>query len=224
MYSYLILRSRSYLSFLAPIIAAISLASIQSAHAHVELDSPNGGEMLTGGSTYMIEWRPAVAMHDTLNFDLWYSTTADVGPWTVIAMNVPPGDLSVGSLHAYAWSVPSITDSSAWARVRQDNNVDQDYEDVSASAFSIAAPLPGDFNSDGTVDAADYVVWRKTGGTQAQFNTWRANFGATAGSGASQSSVGGHVVPEPDTIALLIVSIFFCWSLALRRFPGPLLR
>ena len=25
-------------------------------------------------------------------------------------------------------------------------------------------PIPGDFNHDGTVDAADYVVWRKTGG------------------------------------------------------------
>ena len=24
-------------------------------------------------------------------------------------------------------------------------------------------PIPGDFNHDGTVDAADYVVWRKTG-------------------------------------------------------------
>ena len=26
-------------------------------------------------------------------------------------------------------------------------------------------PIPGDFNHDGTVDAADYVVWRKTDGT-----------------------------------------------------------
>jgi hypothetical protein len=25
--------------------------------------------------------------------------------------------------------------------------------------------LPGDYNGDGTVDAADYVVWRKTLGT-----------------------------------------------------------
>ena len=32
---------------------------------------------------------------------------------------------------------------------------------------SAVAHLPGDYNRDGTVDAADYVVWRKTDGTQA---------------------------------------------------------
>ena len=43
-----------------------------------------------------------------------------------------------------------------------------------------AAPsLPGDFNHDGTVDAADYVVWRKTDGTPAGYNTWRTHFGQT---------------------------------------------
>src|SRR5262245_24788108 len=37
--------------------------------------------------------------------------------------------------------------------------------------------IPGDFNGNGTVDAADYVVWRKTGGTQADYTTWRTHFG-----------------------------------------------
>ena len=32
--------------------------------------------------------------------------------------------------------------------------------------------VPGDFNHDGSVDAADYVVWRKTDGMQAGFNSW----------------------------------------------------
>ena len=45
-----------------------------------------------------------------------------------------------------------------------------------------AAGLPGDFNNNGTVDAADYVVWRKTDGTPADYNTWRTNFGQTVGS------------------------------------------
>ena len=42
---------------------------------------------------------------------------------------------------------------------------------------------PGDFNQDGVVDAADYVVWRKSpstfGGDPNGYNTWRTNFGAT---------------------------------------------
>ena len=40
--------------------------------------------------------------------------------------------------------------------------------------------LAGDYNEDGIVDAADYVVWRKGLGTiyiQAQYDVWRANFG-----------------------------------------------
>ena len=38
------------------------------------------------------------------------------------------------------------------------------------------ALLPGDYNGDGAVDAADYVVLRKTG---QDINVWRANFGKT---------------------------------------------
>ena len=44
--------------------------------------------------------------------------------------------------------------------------------------------LPGDFNQDGTVDAADFVVWRKGLGTtytQSDYAIWRANFGHSAG-------------------------------------------
>jgi hypothetical protein len=65
-------------------------------------------------------------------------------------------------------------------------------------------PLPGDYNRDGTVDAADYVVWRKTDGMPAGYDTWRANFGHTSGS----SSVAGAnaTVPEPKTLAMLIVA------------------
>jgi hypothetical protein len=169
----------------------------------------------------MIAWRPAVAAHDTLNFDLWYSTTANNGPWTAIALDLPAGDLSVGSYHSYTWAVPNITDSSAWVRVRQDNNLDQDYEDVSENAFSVSAALAGDYNSDGSVNVADYVVWRKTGGTQAQYNLWRANFGATAGSG--QGSFRAIAAPEPNVVALVCFGISCCWGRSSRRFPRALL-
>jgi hypothetical protein len=53
--------------------------------------------------------------------------------------------------------------------------------------------LPGDFNNNGTVDAADYVLWRNGGplandptpGVQPDdYNYWRANFGRTVGAGS----------------------------------------
>src|SRR3989344_2741710 len=65
-------------------------------------------------------------------------------------------------------------------------------------------PLEGDFNNDGTVDSADYVVWRKNGADPVQFDTWRANFGMTSGAGAGaqalQENNGG--VPEASGLAL----------------------
>src|SRR5256885_229899 len=63
--------------------------------------------------------------------------------------------------------------------------------------FSLNAIL-GDYNHNGTVDAADYVLWRKTAGQaaspafsgadgsgnsvvdSADYGVWRANFGAPA--------------------------------------------
>jgi hypothetical protein len=82
-------------------------------------------------------------------------------------------------------------------------------------AGSPALGVSGDFNNNGTVDAADYVVWRKNlntagplpnditpGVTPADFNVWRTNFGKTlaAGSGVAFASE----VPEPPTIVPLL--------------------
>lgn len=61
--------------------------------------------------------------------------------------------------------------------------------------------LPGDYNSNGTVDAADYVVWRNGGSpdsTLAGYTLWRSNYGNHAGSGLGESSA----VPEPSMIVL----------------------
>ena len=68
-------------------------------------------------------------------------------------------------------------------------------------AIDASAALAGDYNFDGTVDAADYVVWRKVDGSQQGYDTWRANFGQSVGSG----SVSNTTVPEPTTALLLIL-------------------
>jgi hypothetical protein len=89
-----------------------------------------------------------------------------------------------------------------------------------------AAGVPGDYNNDGTVDAADYVVWRKVSGTAAplpndphggtiganQYSTWSSNFGQFSGNGASSAfpaspSATDSAIPEPRTIALAAVGI-----------------
>jgi hypothetical protein len=62
----------------------------------------------------------------------------------------------------------------------------------------------GDFNGDGIVDAADYVMWRKTDGRQEGYDAWRTNFGRTAGSGAGTFNGASTAVPEPGLIALFV--------------------
>ena len=71
--------------------------------------------------------------------------------------------------------------------------------------LTYSAILAGDYNANGTVDAADYVLWRKNpnahGGPNG-YNIWRQNFGLSQGAGSS--SVLG-AVPEPATATLYIV-------------------
>lgn len=68
----------------------------------------------------------------------------------------------------------------------------------------IAAALAGDYNGDNVVDAADYTVWRDGGWpdtSQAAYDTWAANYGATAAPTTSTA------VPEPTAVVLAIVAL-----------------
>jgi hypothetical protein len=74
--------------------------------------------------------------------------------------------------------------------------------------------VPGDYNSNGIVDAADYVLWRKSG-TQTGYQTWRANFGTTTSGSGSQIAN----VPEPFQLPTLMVlwAMVFCSRFVLTR-------
>jgi hypothetical protein len=70
-----------------------------------------------------------------------------------------------------------------------------------------AAPQPptGNYNGDGTVDAADYVFWRKTSAA-GTYEAWRSNFGESI-------SAGGSSVPEPSTamFTAAVIAIAIIW-------------
>jgi hypothetical protein len=84
------------------------------------------------------------------------------------------------------------------------------------------AGIPGDFNSDGQVDAGDFVTWKKNEGTNnalpndnglgtpiglSHYDLWRANFGNPPGSGSGRGLGNNGEVPEPSSIALLVLGI-----------------
>ena len=75
-------------------------------------------------------------------------------------------------------------------------------------------PLYGDYNNNGFVDSADYVLWRKGAPLQNEFETlgtdtpedytyWRAHFGAPASGSGSLSSSG---VPEPSSLCISLIA------------------
>jgi hypothetical protein len=66
-------------------------------------------------------------------------------------------------------------------------------------------PIPGDFNYDGTVNAADYVVWRKTDDMQAGYVAWRSHFGEPPSSGAS--NIANASVAKPPILVMLMIAV-----------------
>jgi hypothetical protein len=70
--------------------------------------------------------------------------------------------------------------------------------------------LPGDFNRNGVVDAADYTRWRDGLGstyTASDYTTWKTNFGRRNGAGASApGSAESSVAPVPEPACLLPIA------------------
>jgi hypothetical protein len=81
----------------------------------------------------------------------------------------------------------------------------------SATFLPLTPSLAGDYNVNGVVDAADYVAWRDRpvgpgillndaspgSVSPADYDVWKANFGATLGTGSAQAAV-----PEPAALDL----------------------
>jgi hypothetical protein len=99
----------------------------------------------------------------------------------------------------------------------------------SSTSFNLMispAGVPGDYNGNGVVDAADYVLWRNNGPLQnevdtpgtvnaADYTAWKARFGNTSGAGSLSFAIGP--IPEPATVVLAVIGLLVIYIFPSRR-------
>jgi hypothetical protein len=149
-----------------------------------------GAHWRPDAALYRTDWseKPVLAAYQDLVFDQWW--TDELGVSDELGELMLRGfkgeyDITV-TYNGQDYIVPVV--------------LNEDMSVVVSLPFSIG--LPGDFNGDGAVDAADYVVWRKGSlNGQQGYNDWRANYGRSAALGS-----GRNAVPEPASGALLLLA------------------
>ena len=147
----------------------------------------------------------AATLNGTLDVSLLSGFIPEAGDsFTVLTAGSITGAFS-------AVELPLLSDGLVW-------NVNR-----SSTAVTLAVAL-ADYNRNGVVDAADYVLWRKTFGQTGtglladgngdnevdheDYSIWRSHFGNTAGTATGSGSLAPAAVPEPSAAWLLLIAGF----------------
>ena len=119
-----------------------------------------------------------------------------------------------GSFNSFV--LPSLPDGETWGLKSNGQSV------------TLIVGLPGDYNNNGAVDAADYTVWRNTHGQsttagagadgdrdsqvgESDFFIWKSYYGAVRIS-SSNAAGGEQSVPEPTALTLFaLAALFVAW-------------
>jgi T5SS/PEP-CTERM-associated repeat protein len=162
----------------------------------------------------------AVDGHATLGGTLQASLFGGFSPTVGSAFQVLTATGGITGTFTLDFSTLGTGQGPAWILVYSDSDV----------ILKLVNLPSGDYNGNGVVDAADYVVWQKsvdqTGAGLAadgnsdnviddgDYHVWRAQFGQSAGS----DSLTSVTVPEPSTLMLLMFAAAGCCR---RRFRSP---
>jgi hypothetical protein len=140
---------------------------------------------------------------------------ADMGDWIAAGLDTIVSDIEAGT-DALSF-IFATTDSNSTASATYKGNAFTNrfpprlYIEASGTGSPV---LLGDYNDNGSVDAADYVLWRDGGPLnnegaspnvvdQADYDFWRARFGASSGGGTASAAA----VPEPGSSLLAVLAL-----------------
>jgi hypothetical protein len=187
----------------------------------VEIDSYH---ILSAGNHLSTAGWDSLDENDTQGADVWLEAqnngTGQLaefnGSLVTPYLTLEPGDfINLGPLYT---GTTTMHQDLAFAFTRNGGPANGDTGIVMYEQFVPAAPVPGDYNGDGQVDAGDYVRWRNNlgdanetdinnngdggGVTISDYGYWKARYGNPGSGGGGLASSSGQV-PEPATWLLM---------------------
>ena len=179
----------------------VGLGSLQLGLSTTDLGDDSAqisaGGVVTLGGTLEITFEGGFAPTAGQSFELISAGGGIVGAFDSMLFPLVPQDLEVGVLYG-----PTSV-----------------MMEIKLAGLSTGG-IPGDYNNDGSVDAADYTVWRNKLGSptslpnddtpgvdQDDYTRWKANFGQVAGSGAGSTALGSPAAPEPSACLLALIGL-----------------
>jgi hypothetical protein len=144
---------------------------------------------------------------------------------TGMQIEVSPGDLR--TVTDIEWHEPAVTTYLPSNELGQ-ILFEAEFGSISALFLYTPAGVPGDYNGDSLVDAADYTGWRDQLGTNANlpndetpgtvdpsdFGVWKSHFGQSVGSGSISRLDRSELAPEPTSVGLALLSLLGVVSLS----------
>jgi hypothetical protein len=191
----------------------------------------NGGMLGTGGSTGLAG---DLTSTGTLAIDLAGAAANSYDAWNITGTATLSGVLSVDAIAGFTptsgQSFTVLTAASVGAASLTLGGPDANLFTLIKNPTSLvlqavsAVGVAGDYNGDGTVNAADYTVWRNNLGGSASallnrdpnnggninandYAFWKSRFGATSGSGSGGLAGSAGSVPEPSALLMLLVGL-----------------
>jgi hypothetical protein len=187
------------------------------------IPDPAGATALRLMSYTVINGHPILAIQSIGDSHVGVYSVADPAApaWLASGRNVSGTVAANGNgTGAMAWGATTVNPDGSISTNLYGMSTNQG---IQAFTFTLSAPplVAGDYNNNGVVDGADYVIWRDTltqvavpAGTGADgsgngtvgpedYDFWRARFGNVVGGGAGN----GSAAPEPCGLTLSLLAI-----------------